>query len=86
MVDTGAGYRLQLTSKSSGAASSFDVTGLDAAVGGPIATEVGRAPPPLRHVRPRPPAGVQIPWIISATWNAISSDCWWFRRGSTSVS
>jgi flagellar hook-associated protein 2 len=42
MVDTGAGYRLQLTSKSSGAASSFDLAGLDASVGGTIATEVGR--------------------------------------------
>ncbi len=42
MVDTGAGYRLQLTSKSSGAASSFDLSGLDASVGGTIATEVGR--------------------------------------------
>ncbi len=41
-VDTGAGFHLQVTSTATGAASTFDVTGLDAEVGGTLATVVGR--------------------------------------------
>lgn len=41
-VNTGDGYRLQLTSTTSGAASAFTVDGLDASVGGTLAAEVGR--------------------------------------------
>ncbi len=40
--------------------------------------------PALDGRRPSPPRPQ--PRSISATWNAISSDCWWLRRGSTRVS
>lgn len=41
-VNTGDGYRLQLTSTTSGAASTFDVAGLDGSVGGTLVAEAGR--------------------------------------------
>ena len=46
------------------------------------------APPPRPRERTRAAAGAvgQDARSSSTTWNAISSDCWWFRRGSTSVS
>lgn len=41
-VNVGDGYRLQITSTTSGASSEFSVSGLDASVGGTVAVQVGR--------------------------------------------